>query len=165
MWRRAAHPRSRKRIESGQRRKARSRCWNERAFAMATCAGGRKTRGCKKSQRPWQIVSWPCNQHGERSALEAPRRISLRKFFKRIASGAPPVDPDQTGPHFEMDELAALLIFPEITKRIEALFNVASRRKLVFAWTRRSVAKPFSGWLGPLPVSLTPCLERRCTTR
>jgi hypothetical protein len=27
-------------------------------------------------------------------ALEAPKRISLRKFFKRIASGAPPVDPD-----------------------------------------------------------------------
>jgi hypothetical protein len=36
----------------------------------------------------------PTREH--EGALEAPKRISLRKFFKRIASGAPLVDPDET---------------------------------------------------------------------
>jgi hypothetical protein len=86
----AASSASREPEADWRRRKARSRCSSVRHGDLRW--------------RPWQIVSGPCNQRGDRSALEAPKRISLRKFFKRIASGAPPVDPDQTGSHSEMDE-------------------------------------------------------------
>ena len=75
---------------------------------MAICAGD-----FKKSQHPWQIVSGACNQPGNEGALEAPKRISLRKFFKRIASGAPLANPDQTRAHSEMDETGVVTDIPE----------------------------------------------------
>jgi hypothetical protein len=44
----------------------------------------------KKSPAPGEIVSGGVHPtRKDEGALEAPRRISLRKFFKRIASGAP----------------------------------------------------------------------------
>jgi len=99
-------------MEFEHRHEERSRCSSDRALAMAICAGG-----FKKSQHPWQVVSGACNHPEHEGALKAPKRISLRKFFKMIASGAPLANPDQTGAYSEMDELASSLTFPKMRTR------------------------------------------------
>ena len=95
-------------MEFEHRREERSRCSSNRALAMAICAGG-----FKKSQHPWQVVSGACNHPEHEGALKAPKRISLRKFFKMIASGAPLANPDQTGAYSEMDETCVVTDIPE----------------------------------------------------
>ena len=87
----------------------------------------------KRAQRPWQIVSGgvhPTRKH--EGALEAPTRISLRKFSKRIASGAPLTVPDQTSPYSEMDETCIVTDIPE---NDEARHLLIVLDHFLLAWT------------------------------